>query len=235
MGAHSAPTTSRFRNVAVSGLIIGGASFAGAGVAHAQPALPSGSEGDIDTGSLDDLSGGQVDTGSLDLLADAFAAIEQEGGNGGTHTGEQGNASGSEWGDVVGSIADQISDSADNPSKDNSDVGVKALEAAKTKIGAPYVWGGNGPDAFDCSGLTSWAYKQAGVTIPRTAQQQANQGTVVDLKDIQIGDLVTFYEGASHVGIYAGDGQVLNAPTYGVPVSYAPIDSMPIYNVVRFR
>lgn len=235
MGAHSAPTTSRFRNVAVSGLIIGGASIAGAGVAHAQPALPSGSEGGMDTGSLENFDGAQVDTGSLELLADAFAAIEQQGGDGGTQAGEQGNVSKDEWGNVVGSIADQLSSSADSSSKDSPNVGVKALEAAKTKIGAPYVWGGSGPDVFDCSGLTSWAYKQAGVTIPRTAQQQANQGTVVDLKDIQIGDLVTFYEGASHVGIYAGDGQVLNAPTEGVPVGYAPIKSMPIYNVVRFR
>ena len=73
------------------------------------------------------------------------------------------------------------------------------------------------------------------MSIPRTAEQQAAAGTPVDLDDLQLGDLVTFYEGASHVGIYAGDGQVLNAPTYGVPVSYAPIDSMPVYNAVRFR
>ena len=216
MGAHSAPTTSRFRHIAVSGLIVGGASIAGAGVASAQPA--------INSDSLDDLGnlGGQgIDTGSLDT------ATTPEAGEG------YSNVDGSEFGDIVGSIADQLSQSADAGA--NDDVGVAALEAAKTKIGAPYVWGGNGPDSFDCSGLTSWAYKQAGVSIPRTAEQQAAAGTPVDLDDLQLGDLVTFYEGASHVGIYAGDGQVLNAPTQGVPVSYAPIDSMPVYNAVRFR
>lgn len=226
MGAHSAPTTSRFRHIAVSGLIVGGASIAGAGVASAQPAIGSDSLDDlgeldvqgIDTGSLE---GQNIDTGSLD----AFTAPE---------TGEDySNVDGSEFGDIVGSIADQLSQSADAGA--NNDVGVAALEAAKTKIGARYEWGGNGPDAFDCSGLTSWAYKQAGVSIPRTAAQQAAAGTPVALDDLQLGDLVTFYEGASHVGIYAGDGQVLNAPTYGVPVSYAPIDSMPVYNAVRFR
>lgn len=226
MGAHSAPTTSRFRHIAVSGLVVGGASIAGAGVASAQPAIGSDSLDDlgeldvqgIDTGSL---KGQNIDTGSLD----AFITPE---------TGEDySNVDGSEFGDIVGSIADQLSQSTDAGA--NNDVGVAALEAAKTKIGAPYVWGGNGPDAFDCSGLTSWAYKQAGVSIPRTAAQQAAAGTAVALDDLQLGDLVTFYEGASHVGIYAGDGQVLNAPTYGVPVSYAPIDSMPVYNAVRFR
>lgn len=216
MGAHSAPTTSRFRHIAVSGLIVGGASIAGAGVATAQPA--------INSDSLDDLGnlGGQgIDTGSLDT------ATTPETGEG------YSNVDGSEFGDIVGSIADQLSQSADKGA--NNDVGVAALEAAKTKIGAPYVWGGNGPDSFDCSGLTSWAYKQAGVSIPRTSEQQAAAGTPVDLDDLQLGDLVTFYEGASHVGIYAGDGQVLNAPTQGVPVGYAPIDSMPVYNAVRFR
>lgn len=226
MGAHSAPTTSRFRHIAVSGLIVGGASIAGAGVASAQPAINSDSLDDlgdlgaqgIDTASLE---GQDIDTGSLD------AFTTPEAGEG------YSNVDGSEFGDIVGSIADQLSQSADAGA--NNDVGVAALEAAKTKIGAPYVWGGNGPDSFDCSGLTSWAYKQAGVSIPRTAAQQAAAGTPVDLDDLQLGDLVTFYEGATHVGIYAGDGQVLNAPTYGVPVSYAPIDSMPVYNAVRFR
>lgn len=216
MGAHSAPTTSRFRHIAVSGLIVGGASIAGAGVASAQPAINSDSLDD-----LGDLGGQGVDTGSLDTATTP-------------ETGEAySDTDGGEFGDIVGSIADQLSQSADKGA--NSDVGVAALEAAKTKVGAPYVWGGNGPDSFDCSGLTSWAYKQAGVSIPRTAEQQAAAGTPVDLDDLQLGDLVTFYEGASHVGIYAGDGQVLNAPTQGVPVSYAPIDSMPVYNAVRFR
>ena len=80
--------------------------------------------------------------------------------------------------------------------------GQKALEAARSVIGAPYVYGANGPSAFDCSGLTSWAYRQAGVDIPRTSQAQAAAGTPVSLDALQPGDIIVYYSGASHVGIY---------------------------------
>ncbi|WP_333619211.1 C40 family peptidase, partial [Dietzia sp.] len=112
--------------------------------------------------------------------------------------------------------------------------GEEVLAAGQTKIGSPYVWGATGPDSFDCSGFTSWAYQQAGISIPRTSQAQASGGTQVSRDDLQPGDLVTFYDGASHVGIYAGDGQVLHASTEGVPVGYSPVDSMPFYNAVRY-
>lgn len=205
MGAHSAPTTRPARRFAVAGLLAGGAAIVGAGAASAQPV-------EIPTGSIE----GLPENVTVDAPTDAT---------------QYADVAGLDLNGLVGSIADQLGGSL--PGASNSK-GAAALAAAETKIGSPYVWGAAGPDAFDCSGLTSWAYKQVGVTIPRTSQEQAAQGTPVSMDDLQPGDLVTFYAGATHVGIYAGNGQVLNAPTEGVPVGYAPIDSMPVYNAVRF-
>ena len=112
--------------------------------------------------------------------------------------------------------------------------GQKILDAASTRVGSPYVWGATGPDSFDCSGLTSWAYQQAGISIPRTSQAQIGGGTQVSKADLHPGDIVAFYSGASHVGIYAGNGQVVHAPYSGTSVSYAPLDSMPFYGATRY-
>ncbi len=109
-----------------------------------------------------------------------------------------------------------------------------ALQVALTRIGDPYVWGATGPDSFDCSGLVQWAYKQVGVSVPRTSQQQAQGGTPVDPADMRPGDVITFYDDASHVGIYAGDGMMLHASTFGVPVKIQAVDSFPIHNVRRY-
>lgn len=112
--------------------------------------------------------------------------------------------------------------------------GQRILDAASTRVGSPYVWGATGPNSFDCSGLTSWAYKEAGISIPRTSQAQIAGGTQVSKADLRPGDIVAFYSGASHVGIYAGNGQVVHAPYSGTSVSYAPLDSMPFYGATRY-
>ena len=112
--------------------------------------------------------------------------------------------------------------------------GQKALAAARSAIGAPYVYGANGPSAFDCSGLTSWAYRQAGVEIPRTSQAQAAAGKQVSLDALQPGDIIVYYSGASHVGIYTGNGTIIDALNSGVPVQERPLDYMPIHSAVRF-
>ncbi|WP_314038622.1 C40 family peptidase [Dietzia sp. CH92] len=112
--------------------------------------------------------------------------------------------------------------------------GQRILDAATTRVGSPYAWGATGPSSFDCSGLTSWAYKEAGISIPRTSQAQIGGGTQVAKSDLQPGDIVAFYSGASHVGIYAGNGQVVHAPYSGTTVSYAPLDSMPFYGATRY-
>ncbi|WP_406329268.1 NlpC/P60 family protein [Streptomyces sp. NBC_00203] len=109
-----------------------------------------------------------------------------------------------------------------------------AFSAAQTKLGSPYVYGASGPSSFDCSGLTSWAYAQAGVTIPRTSQAQASYGTrIYSQSDLQVGDLVIFYGDQHHVGLYAGNGQVLHAPRTGTVVRYESISNMPFQFGVR--
>ncbi|MFI6337405.1 NlpC/P60 family protein [Streptomyces sp. NPDC050535] len=109
-----------------------------------------------------------------------------------------------------------------------------AYGAAQSVIGSPYVYGASGPSSFDCSGLTSWAYAQAGVSIPRTSQAQANAGTrIYSQSDLQVGDLVIFYGDMHHVGFYAGNGQVLHAPRSGTVVRYESINNMPFQFGVR--
>lgn len=105
---------------------------------------------------------------------------------------------------------------------------LSAIKAAESKIGAPYVWGAAGPNAFDCSGLTSWAWKKAGVDLPRTSQAQAKFGKAVSAKNIKPGDLVTSNWGsgpASHVALYIGGGKVIHAPRPGRDVVVAKLDT----------
>ncbi|MFC9928950.1 NlpC/P60 family protein [Streptomyces sp. NPDC127190] len=109
-----------------------------------------------------------------------------------------------------------------------------AFSAAQSKIGSPYVYGASGPSSFDCSGLTSWAYAQAGVSIPRTSEEQANIGTrIYSINDLQVGDLVFFYGDIHHVGLYAGNGMVLHAPHTGAVVRYEAMSDMPFQFGVR--
>ncbi|WP_409472583.1 NlpC/P60 family protein [Streptomyces sp. HC307] len=109
-----------------------------------------------------------------------------------------------------------------------------AFQAAQSKIGSPYVYGASGPSSFDCSGLTSWAFAQAGVAIPRISQDQANAGTrIYSQSDLKVGDLVIFYGDLHHVGFYAGNGQVLHAPRTGTVVRYESINNMPYQFGVR--
>ncbi|SIS20788.1 C40 family peptidase [Williamsia sterculiae] len=110
---------------------------------------------------------------------------------------------------------------------------VIAVQAALTRIGDPYVWGATGPDQFDCSGLMVWAYQQAGKLLPRSSQAQLQSGTAVDRKDLQPGDLIIYYPDATHVGMYVGEGFVIHASTFGVPVKVVPIDAAGPYNSAR--
>lgn len=112
--------------------------------------------------------------------------------------------------------------------------GQRIVEIALSKVGSPYVYGAAGPNAFDCSGFTSWVYAQVGKSIPRTSQAQASAGQQVALSDIQPGDIVVYYGGASHVAIYAGNGQIIDALNSGIPVGYRSLNMMPIHSVVRF-
>jgi cell wall-associated NlpC family hydrolase len=112
--------------------------------------------------------------------------------------------------------------------------GQTAVQAALTRIGSPYSWGGSGPNAFDCSGLVMWAFGQAGLNLPHSSQALARGGQPVSMDQMQPGDLVTYYSDASHVGIYIGDGMMVHASTYGSPVAVAPVNNAPIHNVRRY-
>jgi peptidoglycan DL-endopeptidase CwlO len=102
-----------------------------------------------------------------------------------------------------------------------------AFSAAQSVIGTPYVYGATGPSSFDCSGLTSWAYAQAGVSIPRTSEAQSQIGTrITSQSDLQVGDLVFFFNDLHHVGLYAGNGQVLHAPRTGTVVRYESMSTI---------
>lgn len=130
------------------------------------------------------------------------------------------------------SVSYTVSDSLGNKSETILNVkvytpGTKILETAYTKLGSPYVWGATGPNSFDCSGFTSWVYRQHGISLSRTAQSQSQGGAPVERGDLQPGDLVFFGSGAgriTHVGIYVGDGQMVHSPQTGDVVKVSSLN-----------
>ena len=100
---------------------------------------------------------------------------------------------------------------------------VRALKIAMEKIGDPYVWGAAGPDAFDCSGLVVWAYAQLGVSLEHYTGDLWNEVEHVSRSELQPGDLVFFYPGIAHVGIYVTKNLMLDAPTFGQVVQIQAI------------
>lgn len=111
--------------------------------------------------------------------------------------------------------------------------GRKAVAYATAQIGKPYEWGAEGPKTYDCSGLTSQAWRAGGQGIPRTSQEQWKQLTRVAVTEMRPGDLVVYFDDASHVGMYVGDGAVVHAPRPGRTITIAGAGSMPILGVVR--
>ncbi|MEU0587032.1 NlpC/P60 family protein [Streptomyces sp. NPDC006132] len=114
-----------------------------------------------------------------------------------------------------------------------SEQGKKAVAYATAQIGKPYQWGAEGPKSYDCSGLTSQAWISAGRGIPRTSQEQWKQLRHIDVQDMRPGDLIIYFDDASHVAMYVGDGVMVHAPRPGRDVTLAGAGSMPILGVVR--
>jgi len=106
-----------------------------------------------------------------------------------------------------------------------------AILFALAQVGKPYLWGGSGPDAFDCSGLVQQAWKVAGVALPRVAIDQFNATIPISFQDLQPGDLVFFENPVGHVGIYVGNGQMIDAPFTGAQVR---LDSIFWNNIAGF-
>ncbi|MEV0012891.1 NlpC/P60 family protein [Streptomyces sp. NPDC047973] len=114
-----------------------------------------------------------------------------------------------------------------------SEAGSEAVRFAIEQIGKPYVWGAEGPDSFDCSGLTSRAWSDAGHTIPRTSQEQWRELPRVPIGSLRPGDLVVYFPEATHVALYIGDGLVIQAPRPGATVKVSPLASNPLLGAVR--
>jgi peptidoglycan DL-endopeptidase CwlO len=99
-----------------------------------------------------------------------------------------------------------------------------AIQVALSKVGSTYVAGGSGPNTFDCSGLTSFAYAAAGVMLPHSSRAQSTLGRRVERNELQPGDLVFYYSPISHVALYIGNGMIVHARTQGVPLSVTSVD-----------
>jgi cell wall-associated NlpC family hydrolase len=102
-------------------------------------------------------------------------------------------------------------------------LGAQAVRFALSKLGAAYVWGGGGPDVFDCSGLVMWAYAQVGISLPHYTGDQWNAGEHVSRSQLQPGDIVFFFGDISHEGMYIGNNLMVDAPSAGQVVRIDPI------------
>ncbi|EYT83947.1 hypothetical protein CF54_04390 [Streptomyces sp. Tu 6176] len=111
--------------------------------------------------------------------------------------------------------------------------GEAAVRYAVRQLGKPYRWGATGPAAYDCSGLTSRAWGQAGTPIPRTSQEQWARLPHVPLAQLRPGDLVVYFPRATHVALYLGDGMVVQAPRPGTKVKVSPLTANPVLGAVR--
>nr|WP_245692376.1 C40 family peptidase [Geodermatophilus telluris] len=101
-----------------------------------------------------------------------------------------------------------------------------AVQTALAQVGDAYVWGAGGPDAFDCSGLTQYAYAAAGISLPHSSRMQSQTGTAVSRSELQPGDLIFYFSPVSHVSMYIGNGQMVHASTSSEPVKVVSVDSM---------
>ena len=112
-------------------------------------------------------------------------------------------------------------------------LGGPVVAYAKSQAGKAYVWGAAGPSAFDCSGLTMMAWQQAGVSLPHSSSAQYNSGRHISESELQPGDLVFYYSPISHVGLYIGNGQIVNALNPGSGVRISGLHDMPYVGAVR--
>ncbi len=114
-----------------------------------------------------------------------------------------------------------------------SAAGERAVRYAVEQLGKPYQWGAEGPATYDCSGLTSQAWRAAGAKVPRTSQEQWARLERIELVDLRPGDLVVYFHDATHVALYLGDGMVVQAPRPGARVKVSPIAANPVLGAVR--
>ena len=113
------------------------------------------------------------------------------------------------------------------PAAPNGSKAEAVIAYAEAQIGKAYVWGGTGPNGYDCSGLVMMAYASVGISLPRTSQAQYGVGTPVSLSQLQPGDLVFYYSGISHVGLYIGNGKIVHASNPRTGILIASVTTAP--------
>ena len=137
------------------------------------------------------------------------------------------------WGSGSYISTTNSSNSNSNSNSENTTTSQNKVETvvnlAYAQLGKPYVWGAEGPNSFDCSGLIHYVYKQAGVSMPRSSKEQSNVGTKINKSDLQPGDLIFSSTdgtgGVSHVSIYVGNGEMIHAPRTGKNVCKVSINN----------
>ena len=120
-----------------------------------------------------------------------------------------------------------------DPPRPSPGVQERVVEEARRQLGKPYVYGGSGPNNFDCSGLVAWAWRAAGVSLPHSAGTQYRNYPKVPLDSLQPGDIVVFGSDLHHNGLYVGGGQMIHAPQTGDVVRYASIYRRDLYGASR--
>ncbi|MGY2129647.1 C40 family peptidase [Blastococcus sp. SYSU DS0617] len=156
------------------------------------------------------------------------AAAAQAHADGSAHSGGSTASSRASRGERTEQLA-----AASAPVVADSGAAQIAIDTAMAQRGKPYVWAADGPGSFDCSGLTQYAFKAAGINLPHSSRMQAQMGQSVPRGSLRPGDLVFFYSPVSHVGIYIGGGQMVHAPTSGDVVKVAPVDALGGYAGAR--
>ncbi len=137
---------------------------------------------------------------------------------------------------LPGNILDLLKN---DPTQPPNQTAARAIAAARTQLGKPYEWGATGPDTYDCSGLTGWAYRQAGLTLPRTSRQQWFAGPHPNLAELAPGDLLFWGPDRSnpqsihHVSLYVGAGWMIAAPRTGTVVRLQPVYLGDFFGVTR--
>jgi peptidoglycan DL-endopeptidase CwlO len=170
------------------------------------------------SGSSDGDSGGSSSTGGG---GSGGSASSSSSSSGSTSSGSSGGSTSTSG---AGSTHWSPPSSSGGSSSAPSSAAARAVAYARAQLGKPYVWGAEGPNSFDCSGLTMTAWRSAGVSIPRVAQEQYNIGGHVSQSELEPGDLVFFGSPIHHVGLYVGNGTMIEAPYTGQVVRYHSIN-----------
>jgi cell wall-associated NlpC family hydrolase len=228
-GADAAQLAKFRSSVGLSPLTVGGARAWTALLSRGTtPALKSGDKGaDVVRLQLSLRAAGFTvpAAGSFDAATAKVVRAAQKS----RHLTQTGTASASLWKALQGGKVRAPAPTKSKPAKSSSSSskGVRALAFAKRQLGERYRYGAAGPNSWDCSGLTMKAWASVGVKLPHNARAQFHKGKKVSRSHLRLGDLVFFYSGIRHVGIYAGHGKVIHASRPGHPVAYIKIKYMP--------